>query len=171
MTVTIENEFDPKETGVILPFDYQETAQDVLAAFLDAVDCPYEAGVNILLTGNDEIREINRDQRGIDSVTDVLSFPLHSYDLPAGFDELDADSFDDFDPESGELMLGDIVICIPRVREQAEEFGHSSKREFAFLIAHSLLHLVGYDHMEPEDESVMTAMQSSILEHLGITRD
>ena len=98
MTVTIENEFDPKETDEILSFDYRKTAADVLGGFLDVTECPFESEVNVLLTGEEEIREINREQRGIDSVTDVLSFPLHEYETPAGFDELDDDSFDDFDP-------------------------------------------------------------------------
>ena len=134
-------------------------------------ECPFESEVNVLLTGEEEIREINREQRGIDSVTDVLSFPLHEYETPAGFDELDDESFDDFDPESGELLLGDIVLCLPRIREQAAAFGHSTRREYAFLIAHSLLHLVGFDHMSPEDEERMTDMQNAILDSLGITRD
>ena len=171
MTVTIENEFDPKERDEILSFDYRKTAEDVLGGFLDATECPFESEVNVLLTGEEEIREINREQRGIDSVTDVLSFPLHEYETPAGFDELDDDSFDDFDPESGELLLGDIVLCLPRIREQAAAFGHSTRREYAFLIAHSLLHLVGFDHMTPEDEERMTDMQNAILDSLGITRD
>ena len=171
MTVTIENEFDPKETDEILSFDYRQTAADVLDGFLDVTECPFESEVNVLLTGEEEIREINREQRGIDSVTDVLSFPLHEYETPAGFDELDDESFDDFDPESGELLLGDIVLCLPRIREQAAAFGHSTRREYAFLIAHSLLHLVGFDHMSPEDEERMTDMQNAILDSLGITRD
>ncbi len=171
MTVTIENEYDPKETEEILPFDYVKTATEVLEGFLDATQCPYESEVSILLTGEEEIREINRSQRGVDSVTDVLSFPLHEYSTPAGYDELDDDSFDDFDPESGELLLGDIVLCLPKMREQASSFGHSTKREYAFLIAHSLLHLAGYDHMLPEDEERMTDMQNAILNDLGITRD
>ena len=171
MTVTIENEFDPKETDEILSFDYRKTAADVLGGFLDVTECPFESEVNVLLTGEEEIREINREQRGIDSVTDVLSLPLHEYETPAGFDELDEDSFDDFDPESGELLLGDIVLCLPKIREQAAAFGHSTRREYAFLIAHSLLHLVGFDHMSPEDEVEMTDMQNTILDSLGITRD
>ena len=171
MTVTIENEFDKALTDEILNFDYRKTAEDVLEGFLDATECPYESEVSILLTGEDEIREINREQRGIDHVTDVLSFPLHEYISPAGYDELDEDSFDDFGPETGELLLGDIVLCVPRIREQAASFGHSTRREYAFLIAHSLLHLVGFDHMEPEDEEKMTAMQNDILNGLGITRD
>ena len=95
----------------------------------------------------------------------------HSITLREEFDELDEDSFDDFDPESGELLLGDIVLCLPKIREQAAAFGHSTRREYAFLIAHSLLHLVGFDHMSPEDEVEMTDMQNTILDSLGITRD
>ena len=171
MSVTIENEFDPKETEEILAFDYQKTASDVLECFLDMTESPYEASVSILLTGENEIREINRDQRNIDSVTDVLSFPFHEYEVPGAYSELDEDSFDDFDPETGELLLGDIVLCLPRIREQAAAYGHSTRREYAFLIAHSLLHLVGYDHMAAGDEELMTDKQNDILNALGIRRD
>ena len=171
MTVTIENEYIPEVEGDIPDIDYQKVAEDVLSGFLDATKCPYEAEVNILMTGNDAIREINREQRGIDSITDVLSFPLHEYSQPGAFDELDEESFDDFNPESGELLLGDIVLCLPRIREQAVMYGHSFLREYAFLIVHSLLHLIGYDHMNLEDEERMTAMQNIIMNDLGITRD
>ncbi|HAE45031.1 MAG TPA: rRNA maturation RNase YbeY [Lachnospiraceae bacterium] len=171
MTVTIENEYIPEYKEDMPALDYQKVAEDVLSGFLDATQCPYEAEVNILITGNDAIREINREQRGIDSITDVLSFPLHEYSQPAAFDELDEDSFDDFDPESGELLLGDIVLCLPRIREQAVMYGHSFLREYAFLIVHSLLHLVGYDHMSRADEERMTAMQDTIMNDLGITRE
>lgn len=75
-----------------------------------------------------------------------------------------------FHPDTGELMLGDIMICIPRMQEQAVSYGHGEVREFAFLIAHSMLHLMGYDHMTPEEAAVMESKQSEILEHLGITR-
>ena len=107
----------------------------------------------------------------MDRVTDVLSFPMHEYDTPGDFDELDPDGFDDFDPETGNLLLGDIVLCIPRVKSQAEEYGHSTLREFAFLIAHSALHLIGYDHMDPEGEQEMQEKQKAALDGLGITRD
>ena len=75
-----------------------------------------------------------------------------------------------FHPESGELILGDIMICIPRMQEQAESYGHGQIREFAFLIAHSMLHLMGYDHMEPEEAKEMERKQEEILVSLGITR-
>ena len=109
--------------------------------------------------------------RGIASPTDVLSFPMHEYTHPADFEEIDQDSFDDFDPESGLLLLGDIVLCLPKIKSQAEEYGHSTMREYAFLIAHSVLHLIGYDHMTEEDAEDMFRKQDEVLSELGITRE
>ena len=171
MQVHIENEYTGSDFSEILYFDYEKTAGDVVARVLSDAGCPYEAEVNILFTGEDEIREINADTRGMDRATDVLSFPMHEYETPADFDELDPDGFDDFDPGSGNLLLGDIVLNIPRVRSQAEEYGHSTLREYAFLIAHSALHLIGYDHMDPEEEQEMLGKQKAALNGLGITRD
>ena len=78
---------------------------------------------------------------------------------------------DNFNPDTGEIMLGDIVISVDRVREQAAAYGHSERREFAFLIVHSMLHLFGYDHMTPEDAAVMEPKQRQILEEMNISRD
>lgn len=94
-----------------------------------------------------QIHEMNLEQRGIDRPTDVLSFPMIEYEEPGDFSVIDEESAEAFNPESGELMLGDIVISKEKVLSQAEEYGHLPKREYAFLIAHSMLHLFGYDHM------------------------
>lgn len=171
MQIHIENEYTGSDLSEILYFDYEKTASDVVLRVLSNDGCPYDAEVNILFTGEEEIREINAEARGIDRATDVLSFPMHEYDTPGNFDDISPDSFDDFDPESGNLLLGDIVLCIPRVKSQAEEYGHSTLREFAFLIAHSALHLIGYDHMEPEEEQYMQKKQKEALDGLGITRE
>ena len=125
--------------------------------------------MNLLLTMNDQIREMNREFRGIDRATDVLSFPMIEYEVPGEFDFLEEEE-ECFDPESGELVLGDIVISKEKVVAQAEEYGHSIEREYAFLIAHSVLHLTGYDHIEEAERTVMEAKQREILELLGITR-
>ena len=114
---------------------------------------------------------MNREHRGIDRPTDVLSFPNVDYETPADFSGIEDSIEDYFDPESGELCLGDIVISVDKVLEQAKEYGHSPKREYAFLIAHSMLHLLGYDHMEPEEAAVMEHKQEEILNRLGITRN
>ena len=113
---------------------------------------------------------MNLEQRGIDRPTDVLSFPMIEYDAPGDFSVIDEETGDAFNPETGELMLGDIVISKEKVLSQAEEYGHSPKREYAFLIAHSMLHLFGYDHMEEEERAEMEAHQRAIMEKVWIPR-
>lgn len=165
MTFYVENETDKE-----LPFDVREVAEAVINEALDSEACPYEVSLELLLTDNDGIHAINKEFRDIDRETDVLSFPNVDYDAPADFSTLEEHAEDYFDPESGELCLGNIVISVDKVYEQAANYGHDVKREYAFLIAHSMLHLCGYDHMEPEDASVMEAKQEAILNKLGITR-
>lgn len=158
-----------EEGSTSLPFDSRALAEQVAEAALDYLGCPYEAEVNLLLTGNEEIRELNRDFRDMDRATDVLSFPMTDYAVPGEFSFLE-EREDCFNPETGELSLGDIVISKEKVLSQAEEFGHSPKREFAFLITHSVLHLTGYDHMEEDERLLMEGIQREILEEMGISR-
>ena len=165
MTITIERESD-----IPLPFSEQEVAEAVISETLDYEDCPYEVQVNIILTNNDEIQQINLEQRGIDAPTDVLSFPMIEYAYPSDFTVLEADGMDSFDPDTGELILGDIVISVDKVIEQAEKYNHGVKREYAFLIAHSMLHLFGYDHMDEVERENMELKQDEILNRLNITR-
>lgn len=161
--------FFEEEGTLALDLPCEELAKKVIDASLDYVGCPYEVEVNLLLTMNDEIQEMNRNFREIDRPTDVLSFPMIDYTQAGNFDFLDT-VMDAFHPESGELMLGDIVISKEKVISQAEEYGHSIEREYAFLIAHSMLHLFGYDHMEEEERIEMEQKQKEILEQLQILR-
>ena len=161
--------FYEEEGENTLPLACEELAKEVVDAALEYIGCPYEAQVNLLLTTDEQIKEMNRDFRGIDRPTDVLSFPMVEYEIPGEFDFLE-DQEDCFDPESGELVLGDIVISKDKVMEQAKAYGHSAKREFAFLIAHSVLHLTGYDHIDEEERLVMEEKQRAILERLNILR-
>lgn len=163
--------FIEEEGEVRLPFDAQAVAQLVTEAALEYADCPYEAEVNLLLTTDEEIHEMNLEHRQIDRPTDVLSFPMLEYEIPGDFSILDGEPDEAFNPETGELILGDIVISKERVLLQAEEYGHSPKREYAFLIAHSMLHLFGYDHMEEDERAVMEQKQRDIMEKVGIFRD
>ena len=166
MTFLVEN-----ETDVTYDFDVEQIVEMVALEVLDSEECPYEAQINVLLTDNEGIREFNKEYRDIDRETDVLSFPNLDFEQPGDF-EIDEDmEADYFDPDSGELILGDIIISVDKVEEQAESYGHSKKREFAFLVAHSMLHLCGYDHMEAEEAVVMEVKQESVLTKLGITRD
>lgn len=165
MTLYLEEEGE-----IQLPLDVFEVANRVIESALDYLECPYDAEVNLLLTTDEEIQEMNKMNRGIDASTDVLSFPMVDFENIPDMDALEElDEY--FHPETGELMLGDIVISKEHVFAQAEAYGHSIKREFAFLIAHSMLHLFGYDHMEEEERVQMEEMQEEILEQIHITRE
>ena len=157
------------EAGAEFDFEPEELYRKVVDEVLDIEKCPYEAEVNLLITGDDEIREINKQERNIDSPTDVLSFPMGEYDTPADFSCID-ESPDYFNVQTGELMLGDIVLSYDKICSQAKEYGHSERREFAFLIVHSMLHLIGYDHIEETDRMLMEERQRVIMDAIGICR-
>lgn len=158
-----------KEVDVSFDFDYEDLIKSVIDKSLDYIKCPYETELSITLTDNEGIHKINNEFRKIDRPTDVLSFPMIEYDVPGEYDFLE--EYDDaFNPETGELVLGDIVISVEKVKEQANEYGHTEFRELAFLIAHSMLHLFGFDHMESEEMKIMEKKQEEILEELKITR-
>ena len=112
--------------------------------------------ISVTFVDKEEIHELNNQYRGVDSPTDVLSFP----------------QFDDFDdlPEEGDICLGDVVICTDKAKEQAEEFGHTFEREIIYLFVHSILHLLGYDHMDEDEKALMRRQEEIVMEHLGITR-
>lgn len=159
-----------EEIEVPFDFDYKEVAKQVIDMALDMEDFPFESEVDITLTDDAAIQEINKEFRQLDKSTDVLSFPLIEYKSAGDFSDLENQD-DIFNPETGEAMLGDIVISVEHVLKQAEEYGHSIKREYAFLIAHSMLHLMGYDHMTPPEAKVMEEKQENILNALNITRE
>lgn len=165
MTINLEY-----ETEIKLDVDYKAIADDIIPAALDYENCPYEAEVNLILTDNEAIQEINRDYREIDAPTDVLSFPMVDFERESDFDHVEEHVEDYFNPETGELILGDIIISVEKVMEQAEKYGHSKERELAFLIAHSMLHLCGYDHMVDGEREVMERKQREILEAEGYFR-
>ena len=158
-----------EEGAVTLPLDCEKTGRVAVETALDILGCPYEAEVSLLLTTNEEIHRMNLEFRDVDRPTDVLSFPMIDFAVPGNFDGLE-EREDCFDPETGELSLGDIVISKEKVLSQAEAYGHSVLREYAFLIVHSVLHLTGYDHMEPSERSVLEEQQRRIMEALNISR-
>ena len=165
MTINID-----QEAGAPLDLPYQEVIRDIVLASLDYEKCPYEAEVNIILTDDMEICRLNRDYRQIDRPTDVLSFLMLEFEQPSDFSHAEEDYADCFNPETGELMLGDIILSVDKIREQAESYGHSQTRELAFLVAHSMLHLCGYDHMEEGEREEMEERQREILLSKGYKR-
>lgn len=165
MTIHIEY-----EAGEDLPLPYEEIIRDVAKAALKHENCPYEAEIDVLITDDEAIRQMNREFRGIDAATDVLSFPMADYESPSDFSRLEEHKNEYFNPESGELLLGDIVLSVEKLRAQAGEYGHSETRELAFLVVHSILHLCGYDHMEEGERLEMEKRQEEILLGRGYLR-
>ena len=129
----------------------------------EGVDFPCE--VDVCVTSDEGIHQINREMRGVDRPTDVLSFP--AFDLHPG--ELPGE--EDADPATGLVPLGDMCLSLERVQAQAREYGHSNRRELAYLVVHSVLHLLGYDHLdEGPQKAQMRAREDAIMEELGILR-
>lgn len=122
--------------------------------------------VNVIFTDNGGIREYNREYRNIDRETDVLSFPMSEFRNGLVYVDID-----NINPENNYVMLGDVIISVDRMRSQAEEFGHSDTRELAFLMAHAMLHLLGYDHMTENEEKLMNSLAQKALDSMGYTRD
>lgn len=141
-------------------FENEIVYEDIEKYIIDVLTKEYESDrevyVSVLLTGNEEIQRVNRDFRGKDMPTDVISFAYHDND------EADNGLYD---------SLGDIIISLERVEEQRKDYGHSFKREFYYVLTHGLLHLMGYDHMEEEEKKVMRAKEEEILKEYGYTRD
>lgn len=165
MSTFIENKYENR-----IDVNYEDIIKQVIEGAINYVECPYECEVNVTIVDNNIIHEINNKQRQIDRPTDVLSFPLIEYDVPGDLSNVEK-NIDSFNPDTGELMLGDIVISYDKVKEQANEYNHSQKRELAFLTAHSMLHLFGYDHIVDEERINMERMQKEILNNLNITRE
>ena len=160
--IFIENEQNKIEVSDLIT----DTIKSVCEKVLEYEECNFDAEISITLTDDSYIKELNCEHRGIDKPTDVLSFPMVDFNG----DGTSADT--DFDWSGELLMLGDIVISLERAECQAREFGHSIIREIAFLTAHSMLHLLGYDHEEShEDDEIMCRKQEEILNILGITRE
>ena len=148
----------------------EERYRHIMETAFSMLDVKINYEVDVSLVDDETIHEMNRDYREIDRATDVLSFPMHDFPAPGDFSLLEEES-DLMNPETGEVLLGDIVISVDHVRAQAKEYGHSELREFSFLIAHSMLHLLGYDHMDDDEREEMESLQESILQGLDIKRN
>lgn len=151
-------EYSNEQDKMNPPEDFLKLVEDCARAALGEEQIEDDAEVSVTLVDNEKIRELNREYREIDRETDVLSFPLG-----------DENGFE-VNPDTDAILLGDIVISLEKAKSQAEEYGHSFGREVAFLVTHSLFHLLGYDHMTEEEEKEMFAKQEAVLQKLGITR-
>lgn len=156
MTLLIDN-----RTDFALTDGLKSLLEKVCNESLNYEEFELDCEISLSLVTNDEIYEINKQFRNIDSPTDVLSFPQLTFEEGETADV----------NENGEIVLGDIIISIDRAKEQAEEYGHSLERELAFLAVHSMLHLMGYDHMEQDEEEDMFRRQKEILINAGVPRE
>lgn len=144
--------FDDRQEDIEITNDMLDIVKISIAEVLKEEELDENVQISISFVGDEEIQRLNKNFRGVDSSTDVLSFPMD----------------DEFQIE--ETMLGDVIINTKRVLEQAKEFGHSNTRELSYLTVHSILHLLGYDHMEDEDKEVMRSKEKSIMDSLKIYR-
>ena len=146
------------EEGQAVTQEILDTMMQAAEYCLDAEQIDTERSeISVTFVSLEEIHELNREYRQVDSPTDVLSF-------------LQFDDLDDL-PEEGEIMLGDVVICSDRAKEQAEEFGHSFEREIIYLFVHSVLHLLGYDHMDEDEKRIMRRREEEVMERIGLKRE
>ena len=127
--------------------------------------------VSVIFIDNEEIRKINLEHRGIDKITDVLSFPMLHYPEKKVFKDAYIDyKFDQNDLYDEKLVVGDVALSLEKAKQQSEEFGHSFIRECAYLTVHSILHLLGYDHMEEAPKNIMRSREEEILNNFKISR-
>lgn len=166
MNIEINYESEDK-----LEIDFEDIISRVALEAMKQEGCPYEAEINILLADDDKIRSLNSQFRYIDNTTDVLSFPMVDFQRGGDFSVLEDELSDMyFHPGTGDLLLGDIAISVQKVRSQAEAYGHSLERELGFLVAHSMFHLMGYDHVDEAERARMEDKQRAVLDALDIHR-
>ncbi|NMA83300.1 MAG: rRNA maturation RNase YbeY [Epulopiscium sp.] len=165
MTIWIEN-----STTTKISKEIEKMIEHITETTLEEEEYPVSVEVSITFVSDEEIRDLNKEHRGIDQVTDVLSFPMIDFtEGYCSFDEIE--NLDDYvNPDTEELILGDIIISLDKAQEQSIAYGHSFEREIGFLVTHSLLHLIGYDHLEHKEEKVMEEKQEIILQKVGLPR-
>ncbi len=144
---------DNRQSKYEITEDLEDLIEKVILESLSVEGLDHNYEISISLVENDEIRELNAQYRNVDSVTDVLSFPME----------------EDFD--FGTPILGDIIISIERAQDQAKEYGHSLEREIAYLTCHSMFHLMGYDHMEEDEKNQMRAKEKQVMKNLKIFKE
>lgn len=162
---------DNRQDKIEMTEDLENKIEDIIEYTLkeEGVNIPFE--ISIIFIDNKEIRKINKEQRDIDKATDVLSFPMLDYEDGKIFKEMYLDyEFDFCDLNEGNLVLGDMALSLEKAAEQAEEYGHSFIREVMYLVVHSILHLLGYDHMEEKDKVLMRKREEEILNKFNINR-
>lgn len=165
LEIIIEN----NQEKVMVDNDLNELIRKAIGAVLDFEDFQEDVEISITLVNNEQIKEINKEYREKDAVTDVLSFPMLNFDEHRNI--VDEYNIGDYNYDDELLLLGDIVLSLERAKEQAQEYGHSFEREVGFLTVHSMFHLLGYDHQDDADERIMRDKEKQVLDKLGLVRE
>lgn len=163
---------DNRQNKIDVTKDFTKKLEEVISFVLREEKVKEDCEVSLVFVDNKEIREINNETRKIDKATDVLSFPMIDYPKDKVYKDVYLEhKFDMCYFDGDELILGDIVLSLERAREQSIEFNHSFEREACYLVTHSVLHLLGYDHMEEEEKLKMRKREEELLNKLNITRE
>lgn len=162
---------DNRQDKVEITKELEKSVEEIILYTLKEEEVTIPCEISVIFVDNEEIREINKDMRNIDKVTDVLSFPMLEYENHKVFKDLYIGyKFEITDLNEGNLVLGDMALSLERALQQSEEYGHSYLREVCYLVVHSILHLLGYDHMEEQDKIVMRKREEEILNRFNINR-
>ncbi|GAA0115777.1 rRNA maturation RNase YbeY [Clostridium senegalense] len=162
---------DNRQSKIEVTEELEDKMKEIIEYSLkeECVNVPYE--ISIIFVDNEEIKEINNDMRGIDNATDVLSFPMLEFEKDKYFKDIYVNyEFMPYELNEGRLVLGDMALSLERAKEQSIEYGHSFIREVMYLVVHSILHLLGYDHMEDDDKKIMRKREEDIMQKFNITR-
>ena len=162
---------DNRQNKIEVTQELETAIKDVIEYTLKEEKLFIDNEVSVIFIDNEEIREINLKHRGIDEVTDVLSFPMLHYPENKVFKDVYTNyEFDQSDLYDERLVIGDVALSLEKAKQQSEEFGHSFIRECAYLTVHSILHLLGYDHMEGVEKNIMRKREEEILNNFKISR-
>ncbi|KEI97384.1 heat-shock protein [Clostridium botulinum A2B7 92] len=162
---------DNRQNKIKVDEEFENKIKEIIDYALkeEKVNIDYE--VSVVFIDNNSIKEINKDYRNIDKATDVLSFPMLDYEKGEVFKDVYLNyEFDESDLDEGNLVLGDIALSLEKAEEQSKEFGHSFLRETSYLTIHSVLHLLGYDHMEEDEKAIMRQREEEILKSFNLHR-
>lgn len=162
---------DNRQNKIKVSEELKKTIEDVVDYAIREEKVKYDYEISVIFVDNDNIKQINKEQRNIDKVTDVLSFPMLEYPKGKVYKDIYINyKFDDSYFDDGNLVLGDIVLSLERAMEQCREYGHSFLRETMYLTVHSVLHLLGYDHMIENEKKIMRKKEEEILSKFDINR-
>ena len=162
---------DNRQNNIAVTQELEIVIKDVIEYTLKEEKLFIDNEVSVILIDNQEIKKINSKNRGIDEITDVLSFPMLDYPQNKVFKDVYTNyKFDQSDLNDERLVIGDVALSLEKAKAQSEEFGHSFIRECAYLTVHSILHLLGYDHMEEAEKNIMRKREEEILSNFKISR-